>query len=76
MQELLVNMCFNLGPVGLAKFQHFLDALAEKDYPAAAEELQKSSWYDQVKSRAERIITALQNEIPPPMPEIAMREES
>jgi GH24 family phage-related lysozyme (muramidase) len=71
-QELLVNMCFNLGPGGLAKFPHFLHALAGKDYRLAAGELQKSFWYTQVKGRAKRIKTAIQNEKNAPKIEIVM----
>ena len=60
-REMLVNMCFNLGPTRLAKFRHFLAALAKKDYAAAAGELKNSFWYNQVKDRARRIRMAIRN---------------
>lgn len=50
-QEVLVNMAFNLGAVGLARFRKFLDAIDRLDFKAAAGEMEASRWFEQVGSR-------------------------
>jgi lysozyme len=54
-QEVLVNMCFNLGAKGLSSFHKFLGALQAGDYTIAAEEMRNSKWYGQVGARAARL---------------------
>src|SRR6266566_6881078 len=46
--EVLVNMAFNLGTLGLLKFVKFLAALQAKDYKLAAQEMLASKWATQV----------------------------
>jgi len=53
--DALVNMAFNLGVDGLLEFQHFLAALARKDYDTAAAEMLNSLWVNQVGDRARRL---------------------
>lgn len=54
-QAVLVNMMFNIGAAGLVKFKRFLAALETGDYTQAAQEMENSTWYHQVKGRADRL---------------------
>ncbi len=59
-QAVLVNLTFNMGISGLAKFVNTLAAIKRRDYTAAAIGLQNSLWYRQVqKSRSTRLIQML-----------------
>lgn len=60
-QEILVNMCFNLGKTGLGKFRKLRDALAHRDYRRAAQEMTESTWSVQVGDRARRLIRRMQS---------------
>lgn len=60
-KEVLVNMAFNLGRTRLAKFVNFKIALDAHDFKRAAVEGRDSLWYRQVTSRAERLMTRLEN---------------
>jgi len=60
-QEVLVNMVFNLGLTGLSKFKRMNKAIDLGDYAEAAEEGRDSLWYRQVTNRAERLMTRLEN---------------
>lgn len=51
-QEVLVNMAFNLGAGGLAKFKRMRQAIIAGDYEKAAREMLDSNWARQVGSRA------------------------
>lgn len=59
-QEILVNMMFNLGRPRLSKFVKFRQALDNKDWPQAALEGRDSLWYHQVGARAERLMSRLE----------------
>lgn len=50
----LVDLCFNLGAAGLAKFKRFLAAMERGDWPDAATELRNSKWWHQVGDRGPR----------------------
>lgn len=60
-QEILVNMMFNLGRPRLSKFKNFNAKLLAGEYAAAAPEGRDSIWYRQVGARAERLMTRLEN---------------
>jgi len=60
-QEILINMMFNLGRTRLSKFKNFREALKEKDFARAAVEGRDSLWYRQVGNRAERLMVRLEN---------------
>lgn len=60
-QEILVNMMFNMGRTRLSKFKNFRTALENKDWKRAAVEGRDSLWYKQVTNRAERLMTRLEN---------------
>ena len=54
-QAVLINMAYNLGDEGLAKFTKALAALAGGYYNEAAKELLASKWAKQVGDRANRL---------------------
>ena len=54
-QEVLMNMCFNLGITRLNGFRKMLAALADRNYEQAAVEMLDSKWATQVGSRALRL---------------------
>ena len=60
-QEILVNMMFNLGRTRLSKFKNMGKAIDNEDWATAAVEGRDSRWYRQVGSRAERLMTRLEN---------------
>jgi lysozyme len=60
-QEILVNMMFNLGRPRLSKFKNFKAALEAKQWELAASEGRNSLWHRQVGNRAERLMTRLGN---------------
>ena len=55
LQEVLVNMMFNLGRPRLGKFKKFIKAINESDWNTAAIEMMDSRWADQVGPRAKRL---------------------
>ena len=60
-QEILVNMMFNLGRPRLSKFKNMKKALDKGDWMLAAVEGEDSLWYRQVTNRADRLMTRLEN---------------
>ena len=64
-QEALINMCYNLGEEGLAKFHHFVAEIKkpDTDWKTAARYASESKWYMQVAERAERLCKELETGI-------------
>ena len=60
-QEILVNMMFNMGRTRLSKFKKMHAAILESDWTEAAKEGRDSLWYRQVTNRAERLMERLEN---------------
>lgn len=60
-QEILVNMMFNMGRPRLSKFKNFNAAISRKDWQEASKEGRDSLWYRQVTNRAERLMKRLEN---------------
>ena len=60
-QEILVNMMFNLGRPRLTKFKKMNAALEMGDWKTAAVEGRDSRWYHQVGNRSERLMTRMEN---------------
>lgn len=60
-QEVVINMIFNLGYSGLKKFVRFNKALDQGDWTTAALEGRDSKWYHQVTNRAERLMLRLES---------------
>jgi len=54
LQEILVNMAFNLGN-RLKRFKKMIKAISEKDYKKAAFEMENSKWFIQVGNRSKRL---------------------
>jgi len=59
-QEVLVNMMFNMGRTRLGGFKNFRKALEEGDWAKAGIEGRDSRWYRQVTNRAERLMSRLE----------------
>jgi GH24 family phage-related lysozyme (muramidase) len=60
-QEILVNMMFNLGRPRLSKFKNFKKALDKEAWGFAAIEGRDSKWHKQVGNRAERLMVRMEN---------------
>ena len=58
-QEILVNMLFNLGRPRLSKFKKMNTAIADGNWKLASIEGTDSLWYHQVGDRAERLMKRL-----------------
>ena len=58
-QNVLINMCFNLGLARFLKFKKMLAALEGEDYVKASKEMMDSTWATQVKGRAEELSTMM-----------------
>lgn len=58
-QYALIDLCFQLGWVGLKKFKKMLKALTVKDYLTAASELLDSKYATQTPKRAKRIVNLI-----------------
>lgn len=58
-QSVLVNLVFNLGEAGLAKFKNTLKYFESGNYAAAGTALTKSLWYSQVGGRARELTQRL-----------------
>ena len=59
-QQILVNMMFNMGRTRLSKFKKMHAAILESDWKTAAVEGRDSRWYKQVTNRAERLMSRLE----------------
>lgn len=59
-QEVLVNMMFNMGRPRLSGFKKFNAALNDQDWKTAAVEGRDSRWHKQVTNRAERLMERLE----------------
>ena len=54
-QQVAINMCFNLGQPRLSKFKKFIAAVNEENWETAAAEMLDSRWAQQVGERAVRL---------------------
>lgn len=59
-QQVLVNMMFNMGRPRLSKFKNMNKAIHEGDWKTAAVEGRDSRWHKQVTNRAERLMVRLE----------------
>ena len=60
-QQILVNMMFNMGRPRLSKFKGMKRGVDARDWNAAADEMVDSRWYKQVTNRAERLVERMRN---------------
>jgi lysozyme len=58
-QACVAELVFNNGLEGFIGFHHTIAALACGDYDTAADQLQDSHWFRQVKSRGPRLVNML-----------------
>ena len=54
-KRVIVNMVFNIGAGGVARFRRMISAIEAEDWKGAAEEMKDSRWFDQVGKRATRL---------------------
>ncbi len=54
-QAAVTDLMFNLGPTRFHAFTKFCQAMSQRDYHWASDELQNSIWHGQVGDRAKRI---------------------
>lgn len=55
----MVNMAYNLGIEGFAKFKTMIAAANRGDWEAAANAAMDSRWYNQVRTRGPRVVRAI-----------------
>ena len=60
-QQILVNMMFNMGRPRLSKFKGMKAGVDARDWNKAADEMVDSRWYRQVTNRAERLVERMRN---------------
>jgi lysozyme len=53
--NVVIEMCFQLGLPRVSKFIKFLDALKNKDYERAADEMLDSAWHRQTPGRCQEL---------------------
>lgn len=54
-QQVIVNMCFNMGAPRLSQFKKFIRAIHDEDWETASVEMLDSRWAKQVGDRANRL---------------------
>ena len=54
-QQVIVNMCFNMGSPRLSQFKKFIKAIHDEDWATASAEMLNSKWAKQVGERANRL---------------------
>ena len=55
----LIDMIFNLGQNGFAKFTKMIEAIYNNDWDTVAKEAKDSKWYNQVGNRGKKIVKQL-----------------
>ena len=55
-QQVLINMSFQLGKPRLSKFKKMIAAVEAEDYQEMANQMEDSLWYKQTTNRAQRLI--------------------
>ena len=54
-QDVLMEMCFQIGVKGVSKFSKTIDHIMRKDYRAASVEMLDSKWATQTPNRAKKL---------------------
>ena len=60
-KRVIINMVFNIGAGGVSRFRRMIEAIEQKNWAKASEEMQDSMWYRQVGARAERLCEMMEN---------------
>jgi len=58
-QQIIANMMFNLGRPRLSKFVGMKRGVDARDWDTAADEMVDSRWYQQVSTRAKRLVSRM-----------------
>ena len=62
-QEVVLNMCYQLGVTGVSKFRKAISALQEGDWDEAANEMLDSLWARQTSKRAKELSDIVRNQV-------------
>jgi lysozyme len=62
-QEVVLNMCYQLGVTGVSKFRKAISALQEGDWEEAANEMLDSLWARQTPNRAKELSDTVRNQV-------------
>ena len=62
-QEVILNMCYQLGVTGTSKFRKAISALQEGDWEDAANEMLDSLWARQTPNRAKELSDIIRNQV-------------
>jgi lysozyme len=62
-QEVILNMCYQLGVTGTSKFRKAISALQEGDWEEAANEMLDSLWARQTPNRAKELSDTVRNQV-------------
>lgn len=60
-KEVIIEMVFQLGKMGVSKFSKMWKAIDKQDYKEAANQMLDSRWHKQTKSRAESLATIMRS---------------
>jgi lysozyme len=55
-QQIIANMMFNMGRPRLSKFKKMKEAIDNRDWVEAGNQMMDSRWYKQVTTRADRLV--------------------
>ena len=61
-QEVILNMCYQLGVTGVSKFRRAISAFQEGDWDEAANEMLDSLWARQTPNRAKELSNIVRNQ--------------
>ena len=61
-KEVIINMVYNLGYMGVSRFQRMIAAIERKDWPDVGFEMLDSKWHSDVGARAERLARMMVND--------------
>ena len=67
-QNVLTDMMFNMGINRFSGFENMILALNQKDYNKAADEMENSKWYGQVKRRGPALVKLMRSVAPATQP--------
>ena len=62
-QEVVVNMCYQLGVTGVSKFKKAISAMQERDWVTASEEMLDSKWAKQTPNRAKELSNIVKDQV-------------
>ena len=62
-QEVILNMCYQLGITGVSKFRKAISALQEGEWDEAADEMLDSLWARQTPNRATELSDIVRNQV-------------